>query len=468
MDTNWNRLTITNNIIANNVAAVAGGGISLQDVLRARIVNNTIVNNDSTATGILAFAAGAANSTPQPAGVVTGAHSAALQALLPAGSQTYSNPVLLNNIIWHNRSFFNDASLNGGAGGLAADPAGPYWDLGVINTVGTPPALNPDDTILSVLTSHGINYADGTNIASTNPGFVLSYSNTLSSATVIDEGGNNINVRFTPLDPVAGNYHITAASPAVNQGSNTAGVPTRDFDGDVRALTAANPADIGADEVAGPGPGPVIPALALLDNFNRTNANTLNNAPNWQQLIVGGNSGIRVNTNQAFCVNNGGLLVNLLCAAGANAYWNGTVFGTTQGAALTFANTTLNNVSLILKGSGTYSAVLGVYPTEIRVRYSTANGGQVIVETRGTGALGFTQRGTLAGAFTNGSTLTATADATGIVRVWRTSGATTTLLGQVSVPTLNGNAFTTGSGRIGMFLPPGARVDNFSGGNVTP
>ncbi len=256
-DTNWSRLNIVNNIIVNNVAGVAGGGISLQDVLRANIVNNTIANNDSTATGIMAFAPSAADSTPQPAGVATGMHSSALMALLGAGTTepAYANPVLLNNIVWQNRSFFNVASLNGGAGGLAPDPAGPYWDLGVINAVGTPPTLNPDESMLSTLSSHGKNYADGTNLAA-NPAFVLSYSNVLQTATVIDEGGNNINVLFTPLDPAAGDYHITAASPAIDQGSGV-GAPTTDFDGDTR-----NVVDIGADELTSGTPPPVATAQA--------------------------------------------------------------------------------------------------------------------------------------------------------------------------------------------------------------
>ncbi len=106
-DATWNRLIIVNNIIVNNVAGVAGGGISLQDVLRARIVNNTIVNNDSTATGILAFAAGAGNSTPQPAGIASSMNSAGLQDLITlANEPNFSRPVILNNIVWHNRSFY--------------------------------------------------------------------------------------------------------------------------------------------------------------------------------------------------------------------------------------------------------------------------------------------------------------------------------------------------------------------------
>ncbi len=47
---NWNRIDITNNMIVNNVAALAGGGISLQDAPNTFIIHNTIANNDSSAT----------------------------------------------------------------------------------------------------------------------------------------------------------------------------------------------------------------------------------------------------------------------------------------------------------------------------------------------------------------------------------------------------------------------------------
>src|ERR1035438_5876523 len=52
--TRWHDVTITNNIIINNVAGWDGAGISLQDALRVKIVNNTIAHNDSLATsGVL-------------------------------------------------------------------------------------------------------------------------------------------------------------------------------------------------------------------------------------------------------------------------------------------------------------------------------------------------------------------------------------------------------------------------------
>jgi len=65
----WYDVTITNNIIANNVAGWDGGGVSLQDALRVNFINNTVISNDSTASsGVLFNTDGAASSnTPPPA-----------------------------------------------------------------------------------------------------------------------------------------------------------------------------------------------------------------------------------------------------------------------------------------------------------------------------------------------------------------------------------------------------------------
>ena len=50
----WNSVSITNNMIVNNVAGWDGAGISLQDALNVSIVNNTISSNDSLASsGVL-------------------------------------------------------------------------------------------------------------------------------------------------------------------------------------------------------------------------------------------------------------------------------------------------------------------------------------------------------------------------------------------------------------------------------
>jgi hypothetical protein len=137
----WYDATITNNIIANNVAGWDGAGISIVDSLKANIINNTIISNDTTASsGVLFNTIGAplasssgptctancgTTSLPQPAGVVAIQHSAVLAAnmappitahvVCPANHpslttdglcRTVSYPVLYNNIIWQNRAFY--------------------------------------------------------------------------------------------------------------------------------------------------------------------------------------------------------------------------------------------------------------------------------------------------------------------------------------------------------------------------
>jgi len=236
-------LNIFNNIVVNNVATHAGGGISLQDVANANIIHNTIANNDSTSTAASAFVPGVLDSIPQGAGVVGNAHSAILAG---ATGQTFSNPVLLNNIIWHNRSFYNDHTLNGGAGGLAPASLHPtangpdYWDLAVTGVAGQ---MDPRFCILTDRTGY-----DASNL-STDPIFFVEYFNLIQTATVLDEGGNAITVRFTPVKP-SGNYHLQATSPAIDAGE-AALPPLLDelgFDYDTEPRPSGLGTDIGADE----------------------------------------------------------------------------------------------------------------------------------------------------------------------------------------------------------------------------
>ncbi len=102
----WYSVSVTNNIITNNVAGWDGGGVSLQDSLAVNLINNTIVSNDSTASSGTLFGAffapqasaptpcprdaQGANvpcvplSTPQPAGLSSATHTAEFLASLPA------------------------------------------------------------------------------------------------------------------------------------------------------------------------------------------------------------------------------------------------------------------------------------------------------------------------------------------------------------------------------------------------
>ncbi|MBK7615902.1 MAG: hypothetical protein IPJ08_16090 [Burkholderiales bacterium] len=187
------------------------------------------------------------------------------------------------------------------------------------------------------------------------------------------------------------------------------------------------------------------PILAVSDTFNRANANTL--GTNWQQTSLFGIASIRVNSNQASCLAS-------LCALGANAHWSANL-SATQAAAFTFANTTLIGNALYLKGT---TLTAGTYVNAIRVRYS---GSQVVVETTNNAGISATLVQAFPASFVVGDRLTAMADASGNVYVWKTTAASvTTFLGQTSTSFI-------GTGRAGMRLMPGARVDDFRAGNTT-
>ena len=139
----WYVVSVTNNIVVNNVAGWDGGGVSLEDALAVNLTNNTIVSNDTTASsGVLFNTLGAPNassqspapkcvtqtggtaSCPQPAGLVSMGNSPQLTSSFTTGTVVcppgyyapgtgaangscihISYPALYNNILWQNRSF---------------------------------------------------------------------------------------------------------------------------------------------------------------------------------------------------------------------------------------------------------------------------------------------------------------------------------------------------------------------------
>ena len=195
---NWNYVNITNNIITNNVAGWDGAGVSLQEALNTDIVNNTIADNDSTASAGVLFTtigaplasqhgknciAGGTNSCPQVAGLVSVPNDSVLKANLPAtitcppnhgpvsptnssrnngACRYFAYPLLTGNIIYNNRSFqigvgalsnavqqniitLYNANFTGSAHGTAINSQGAtgacvagssYWDLGVRGDTG--------------------------------------------------------------------------------------------------------------------------------------------------------------------------------------------------------------------------------------------------------------------------------------------------------------------------------------------
>jgi len=254
----WHRIDIVNNMIVNNMAGFAGGGISMQDTVYSFVTNNTVVNNNSTATAGDAFNPGNANeSVPQPAGIVSRAHSSELAAafnkFVPLELIDYSNPVMNNNIIMDNRSFFFAIDTTQDPAAYGLNDAG-IQDFGVLGT----------EIVGATLTS-GFSLMSGS--ATTDDVFITPYVNTDNGETIkqvettttiaaqpaFDEGGNFIHVRFGPLAPT-GDYHLEPSTavlgfgfvnPAVNTGDALV-APTDDIDGDNRPMGTG--VDIGADE----------------------------------------------------------------------------------------------------------------------------------------------------------------------------------------------------------------------------
>ena len=284
----WYGIDMYNNMIVNNVAALAGGGISLSDVAKARILHNVVANNDSTATAANAFTAGSFQSNPQPAGIAARAHSGPLGTAIvtecDGSGNRYCdaqnpNPLLQDNIIWHNRSFYFAADFTDPNlpvymlfPDLSVDPP-VYDDLGVLGVAGQ--FLDPRWNILTnrAEDSPGFVYLannqDEVNtVPPANPAFVFGYENGGRGTTVnpgelttnlvptaaFDEGGNFIRVRYGPLTIGSSDYHITGAGTADN--ADTRGNPpasnipqlAEDIDDDERWPGDGDP-DFGADEL---------------------------------------------------------------------------------------------------------------------------------------------------------------------------------------------------------------------------
>ncbi len=247
---------VINNMIFNNVAALAGGGISIQDALDVLIQFNTIAHNDNTGTAANAFQAGVFNESEQQpgAGVVTHAHLD-IPSTIGAG---YSVPVLADNIIYQNRTFnwmINNTVTPaisglcpdiGGSLGLLCGSTPVFSDLAVIGTGDPLDTLDCTDCLETggadpMFVKAGFNGNRETTMTQAEPG-----PSAVLAPAALDEGGNFIRLRYGPLTQLF-DFHIQNTSPAVDA-SVASSVPLIDIDMEPRPATGTAP-DWGADEV---------------------------------------------------------------------------------------------------------------------------------------------------------------------------------------------------------------------------
>ena len=265
-------VTIQNNIIVNNVAGLDGGGISMDNASRVSIVNNTIVNNDSSATAAEAFsgcaeAVPSSRSCPQVAGVVS--HGGAI------GASGFRNDVVLGNRAMHVTLSTGGAYTQTVDG--FADISSGLFGGGATGTDGIRNSLLSSTNVLVPTTgycseSRANTCADPNALEPTH--FVRSYWNAAppfgfgAIAAAADEGGNFIEVHYGPLSQVycdksggaeqvlpppltacngttlpgsneeLNDYHLVdGASSAINLADNASAPPT-DVDSQTRQTTA--------------------------------------------------------------------------------------------------------------------------------------------------------------------------------------------------------------------------------------
>jgi hypothetical protein len=271
---------IYDNTITNNVSLHEGAGIALDDATNVTIANNTIAKNITTATAVTS------SGQPAPAGVSSVKNSVALQATLPAGASTFSNPRLVNNVFWDNRA--GSWTPQGIAGiGMAGDATGiNRWDMGTADGTGF---LTPHNGVVNSDPANATQgwTQDGTNRVVLTPptqgvdntiGFVAPFDLQLTLSA------QRTYFRFRPSAIVSvslpanavGDYHLQGGSPAAGQGllrdvplDPPNGLNQRfrtDIDQQVRPGNASpalsTPTDAGADQVTNP--GPVVPAAAVI------------------------------------------------------------------------------------------------------------------------------------------------------------------------------------------------------------
>jgi hypothetical protein len=278
-------INIRNNMIVDNGAADMGGAISIDDAANARIINNSVANNVTTASS-----ENSAVGVPHAAGLATEENEPLFQATLPGTAPHFSNPTaLFNNIFWNNDAMTLDQF---GPGATLVDAG--FIDFEVRGTTNNADTFTPRYSTLTngqILGPNGVQHAvpggQGNRIGE-DPLFVTPFTLELTvSGSRLDPQAAAVTI--TGQDPpvgLGGDYHLQTTSPAVDRGVRCSGTPFPtpanslapctttnrgvgapaglpganatgggDYDGQYRPLQRTNrtrtPWDLGADELPG-------------------------------------------------------------------------------------------------------------------------------------------------------------------------------------------------------------------------
>lgn len=254
---------IQGNTIANNAQNTCsggqGGGIYVRGAASAQIVSNTITSNHAdSGGGIALFAAG----TPTIENNVVENNSAGQGGGLYAVNQ--SDAAVVQNI-------FATNSATTGAGLYISPPSGTQGATLTNDTVAgnTGAGLWVGGFDSSIVISNTLFVAPSgdaavqcdTSYNATAPSFItddlFNGGSPAYAGPCLSNPGSSGNAAVDPqfVNASSGNYHVNAASPVINAGTNSAsGMPTTDLDGNARIIGGV--VDLGVYEVNAP-PGAV-------------------------------------------------------------------------------------------------------------------------------------------------------------------------------------------------------------------
>ncbi len=268
-------MNVHDNVIAGNISTHEGGGIGINDAPDVRIYNNTIMDNITTATAVTS------NGQPAPAGVSTSANSSQLQATLPSGAPSFSNPLMFDNILWDNRAGTRAGTTVTGVGVAGDTSPLDYWDVGVADGTGQ---LAPVNSVIQQDPTgpHPFTVQPNAGNSAADPQVKETWVPSVAFATWRQ---NPAFVDATLVSPTAagelvpekmGNYHLTGCptSPACDLGAQARGgvnASSADIDGDARP--SGTGWDAGADEVvqAAPPPPPEPTAAFVFSTAGNSN-----------------------------------------------------------------------------------------------------------------------------------------------------------------------------------------------------